>query len=105
MPARKIETEIAVGGERQFNDAMKGLNSNLKTLRSDMALTTAEFGKNDTSLQGLTKKQLILGQTISQQKEVVNAFKTRLEAVEKQYGKNSAQADKAGKLLIPQKLN
>lgn len=56
MPARKIETEIAVGGERQFNDAMKGLNSNLKTLRSDMALTTAEFGKNDTSLQGLTKK-------------------------------------------------
>lgn len=70
MPARKIETEIAVGGERQFNDAMKGLNSNLKTLRSDMALTTAEFGKNDTSLQGLTKKQLILGQTISQQKEV-----------------------------------
>lgn len=99
MPTRKIETEIAVGGERQFNDAMKGLNSNLKTLRSDMALTTAEFGKNDTSLQGLTKKQLILGQTISQQKEVVNAFKTRLEAVEKQYGKNSAQADKARQAL------
>ncbi len=99
MPTRKIETEVAVGGEKQFNDAMKGLNSNLKTLRSDMALTTAEFDKNDTSIQGLTKKQLILGQTISQQKEVVNAFKTRLEAVEKQYGKNSAQADKARQAL------
>lgn len=99
MPTRKIETEVAVGGEKQFNDAMKGLNSNLKTLRSDMALTSAEFDKNDTSIQGLTKKQLILGQTISQQEEVVNAFKTRLEAVEKQYGKNSAQADKARQAL------
>ena len=39
MATRKIGAEIALGGEREFNDAMKAINSNLKTLRTDMAAT------------------------------------------------------------------
>ena len=57
MATRTIGTEIVLQGEKAFNDAMKGLNSNLKNLRSDMAATTAEFADNANSMDDLTAKQ------------------------------------------------
>ena len=54
MPVRKIQTEISIGGEKAFNDAMKSSNSNLKTLRTDMAAVSSEFRKSENSIQALT---------------------------------------------------
>ena len=34
MATRTIGTEIVLSGEKQFNDAMKGVNNNLKNLRT-----------------------------------------------------------------------
>lgn len=94
MPTRKIETEISLGGEKQFNDAMKSCNSNLKTLRTDMAAVSSEFRKNENSVQALTAKQKILREQYAQQREIVDALRTRLEHVTEAYGEDSAQADK-----------
>ena len=94
MPTRKIETEISLGGEKQFNDAMKNCNSNLKTLRTDMAAVSSEFRKNENSIQALTAKQKILREQYAQQQAVVEALRTRLQSVAKTYGEDSAQADK-----------
>lgn len=94
MPTRKIETEISLGGEKAFNDAMKSCNSNLKTLRTDMAAVSSEFRKNENSVQALTAKQKILREQYAQQQEIVDALRTRLEHVTEAYGEDSAQADK-----------
>ena len=94
MPTRKIETEISLGGEKQFNDAMKSCNSNLKTLRTDMAAVSSEFRKNENSVEALTAKQKILRQQYEQQREIVDALRTRLEHVTEAYGEDSAQADR-----------
>jgi len=94
LPVRKIETELTLGGEKAFNDAMKSANSNLKTLKSDMAAVSSEFRKNENSVQALTAKLRIQRDQYKQQQEVVRALTERLKAVEEAYGKDSAQADK-----------
>ena len=94
MPVRKIETEISVGGEKAFNDAMKSANSNLKTLRTDMAAVSSEFRKNENSIQALTAKQKNLREQYEQQQEIVSALTERLKAVEEASGSESAAADR-----------
>lgn len=105
MPTRKIETEISLGGEKAFNDAMKSCNSNLKTLKSDMAAVSSEFRKNENSVQALTAKQKILREQIKQQQAVYDALRTRLQNVIKTYGENSAQADKLRRQLNGVKIS
>ncbi len=94
MAVRRIETELTLGGEKQFNDQMKAVNSNLKTLKTDMAAVSSEFRKNENSVEALRAKQKILQEQYRQQEEIVNALSKRLEHVKEIYGENSAQADK-----------
>ncbi len=99
MAVRKIGAEVALGGEKEFNDALKNCNSNLKNLRSDMAAVSSEFRKNEDSTEALTAKQKILQETYDQQKEVVDALTKRHAAMIKEWGEESSQADKARQAL------
>ena len=94
MAVRKIQTEISLLGEKEFNDQMKAVNSNLKTLKSEMALTSSEFKGQANSTEALRAKQKVLSEQYEQQAEKVRALKEMLEKVEKTYGENSAQVDK-----------
>ena len=94
MAVRKIQTEISLLGEKEFNDQMKAVNSNLKTLKSEMALTSSEFKGQANSAEALRAKQKVLSEQYEQQAEKVRALKEMLEKVEKTYGENSAQVDK-----------
>lgn len=94
MATRTIETDLILGGEKKFNDQMKAVNSNLKTLRSDMAVCTAEFKGNEKSTAALAKKQEILTETVDQQREKVRALEARHAKMVKTYGAESAAADK-----------
>lgn len=94
MAVRKIETELALTGEQAFNDQMKAVNSNLKTLKSDMAAVTAEFDGNADSVEALTARQSILQDSVDQQRVKVDALRSMYEKVAETYGENSAQADK-----------
>ena len=100
MAVRTIATELTLGVEKQFNDQMKAVNSNLKTLKTDMAAVSSEFRKNENSTEALRAKQKILQDQYQQQQEVVNALTKRLEHVKEVYGEDSAQADK-----LKQQLN
>lgn len=94
MATRKIDTELSLTGEKEFNDQMKAVNNSLKTTRSEMAVVTAEFGKNSTKIKALTAEQKILKQTLEDQKAKEKALSDQLKAAEQAYGKNSAQAQK-----------
>lgn len=94
MATRKIDTELSLTGEKEFNDQMKAVNNSLKTTRSEMAVVTAEFGKNSTKIKALTAEHKILKQTLEDQKAKEKALSDQLKAAEQAYGKNSAQAQK-----------
>lgn len=93
MAVRKIETEISLLGEKEFNDQMKAVNSNLKTLKSEMALTSSEFKGQANSAEALRAKQKVLSEQYEQQAEKVKALEKMLEKAKSAYGENSAQVD------------
>lgn len=94
MAVRKIETELALTGEKEFNAQMTAVNSNLKTLRSDMSAVSAEFDGNADSVEALTAKQRILQDSVDQQRVKVDALRAMHAKAAEAYGENSAQADK-----------
>lgn len=94
MATRRLETEIALTGEKQFNDAMKSINSNLKTLRSEMAVVTSEFDQNAGSVDALSAKQKVLQQSVDQHRAKVEALQQMYQKQVAAYGENSAAADK-----------
>ena len=93
MATRTIGTEIVLSGEKQFNDAMKGVNNNLKNLRTDMSLVSAEFEGNADSMDALTAKQKLLEQTVDQHKAKVAALSEMYKRQVELNGENSAKAD------------
>ena len=95
MSTRRIATEIVLGGEKEFNSAMTAINSNLKTLRTDMAATSAEFDGNADSIDALTAKQKILAETAAQNDAKVDALRQRYEHLKATLGEDAAATDKA----------
>lgn len=94
MAPRQISTEIVLSGEKQFNDAMRGVNNNLKNLRSEMAVVSAEFDGNADSMEALTKKQSLLRESVEQHRAKVSALNEMYEEQKRLKGENSAAADK-----------
>ena len=99
MATRQIATEIVLGGEKEFNSAMTAINSNLKTLRTDMAATSAEFDGNADSIDALTAKQKILAETAAQTDAKVDALRQRYEHLKETLGEDAAATDKAKQAL------
>lgn len=99
MSTRQIATEIVLGGEKEFNSAMTAINSNLKTLRTDMAATSAEFDGNADSIDALTAKQKILAETAAQNDAKVDALRQRYEHLKATLGEDAAATDKAKQAL------
>ena len=94
MSTRTIGTDIVLKGEKEFNSAMTAVNSNLKTMKSDMALVSAEFDGNAGSVEALTAKQKILSDSVDQHKAKVDALNRMYQRQVELNGENSSGADK-----------
>lgn len=99
MATRKIDTELALTGEAEFKAAMKDANSVLAITKTEMALVTAEFGKNDKSMAALTAQSKVLSDQLEneQQKEALTAG--QLEKTRKKYDELRASGDANEKTL------
>lgn len=94
MATRTIGTELKLTGEKEFNQQMKAVNAGLKTTKSDMAALTSKFADNANSMKALLEKQKLLRSSVEQHKEKVDALTKQYKAAAKQYGENSAMAQK-----------
>lgn len=54
---KKIGAKIVVDGEREFRTALTACKNTTNQYKSELALLTAQFDKNQNSLEALTKKQ------------------------------------------------
>lgn len=94
MTVRTIATDLKLTGEKEFNDQMKAVNSNLKNLKTDMAAVSSEFEGNADSVDALAAKQKILQETFDQQRVKVDALASQYEKAKKKLGENHHLTDK-----------
>lgn len=94
MATKSINTKLKLEGEAEFNDQIKAINSNLKTLRSDMKVVTATYDDNGSSIAALNEKQKILDQTQEESAKKVALLKARYDEACKAYGENSSAAQR-----------
>ena len=100
MANNDIKQKIVLEGEKQYRDAIKDAQRNLKTLRSELKAETAELGNNATAQQKNEAKVKSLKKQIAEQEKLVKANSEALEEVKQKYGDN---ADAVAK--YEQKLN
>ena len=93
MAVRTISTSIKLDGEQEFKKQMSSVNSELKNLKSEMALATAEFKGNANSMDALTAKGRVLQQQYAQQAEKVKALEKAVADASDAYGEADKRTD------------
>lgn len=94
MAVRTITTRLALDGEAQFKQAMTSINGALRNLKSELALSEAQFKGQANSVEALTAKNNILKQSVDQQKEKVRALAQAVVDATAAHGENSAVTDR-----------
>ena len=77
---------VKLTGESEYRRALQQITSELKVMSSQMQIVTATYGKNDTSVEGLTARNKVLNEQIETQKQKVDTLKQALESSQAQYG-------------------
>lgn len=93
MAVRTISTSIKLDGEQEFKRQMDAVNSELKTLKSEMSLVTAEFSGQANTVDALTAKNRVLRQQYEQQAEKVNVLEKAVKDATEAYGDADKRTD------------
>ncbi len=86
--AYDIGPKIGIEGEAEFRQAINGINTNLKTLGTEMLAVTSSFDKNEKSTESLTAKNKVLNKQIDEQKNKLSELEKGLKASAEKYGEN-----------------
>jgi len=88
LAGNDIKQKIVLEGEKEYNQALKDAQRNLKTLRSELKAETAELGANATAQQKNEVKAKSLQKQIKEQEKVVKTYQEALAEVKEKYGDN-----------------
>ena len=92
--ATNIGAKIQLEGEAQFRKAVTDINTNLRTLGTEMTMVKSQFDKGDKSIESYTKKNEVLNKQIGEQKNKISELEKGLKASAQNYGENSTQTQK-----------
>lgn len=87
MPSYDIGPRIGIEGEKEFRNAIKAIDSQVRALTNEIKTLSKEYDANDSSLEGVTKKQNALNQAIETSRK-------RIELLTSQYEKQVAELKK-----------
>ena len=93
MAVRMISTSIKLDGEQEFKKQMASVNSEMKNLKSEMALATSQFKGQANSMEALTAKGQILRREQEQQAEKVRALERAVSDAAEAYGEADSRTD------------
>ena len=93
MATRTISTSIKLDGEAEFKKQMSSVNSELKTLRTEMAYSEEAFKGQANTMEALTAKDKLLRKEIEQQEEKVRALEQAVSDSTEAYGENDKRTD------------
>lgn len=78
--------KIGIDGEKEFKNALKDINQSFKVLGSEMNLVSAQFDKNDKSVQAVTARNAVLNKEIEAQKDKISTLKQALSNASESFG-------------------
>ena len=90
MP-KEIKQRIVLEGEKEYNQAIKEAQRNLRTLKSELKAESAELGRNATEQQKNEAKTKSLQKQIKEQEKIVQTLKAALEEAREKYGDNAEE--------------
>ena len=79
MPTREIKTRLKIEGDSAYQSAIKKINSELTTLRSEMKVVDAQFAGNEKSMEALEAKSEALTRQYDKQKEKLETLRAALK--------------------------
>ena len=89
--AKEIKQKIVLSGEKEYNQALKDAQRNLKTLQTALKAETAELGKNASEQDKARVKAESLRKQIAEQEKVVKTLQEALAKAREEYGDNEAE--------------
>ena len=81
-----IGPKIGIDGEAEFRKAIQSINTNIKTLGTEMLAVTSAYDANDKSVAALTARNQVLVKQIDAQKEKLAKLQEGLDAAAAKYG-------------------
>lgn len=84
--AYDIGPRIGIDGEAEFRKAIQNINTNIKTLGTEMLAVTSAYDANDRSAAALTARNEVLVKQIDAQKEKLAKLQEGLAASAEKYG-------------------
>lgn len=91
---RKLETEIKVSGEAEYNQAIGRINRELKTLGAELKYTSAAYEENADSVEASSKKSDVLNRTLDTQRQKVDILRKAVEESTQKYGENDRRTQR-----------
>ncbi|VUZ27852.1 Uncharacterised protein [Acetobacterium wieringae] len=83
-----IGLKIGIEGEAEYRKSIRDINTENKTLKTEMESVTSAFDKNDKSQQNLTKQNEILTRQIELQRKKIQESQVILEKSTAEYGES-----------------
>lgn len=80
--------KIGLEGEKEFKKSIAEINQEFKVLGSEMKLVTAQFDKNDTSVEALTARQGVLTKEVDAQRQKVETLRAAMQNAAESFGEN-----------------
>ena len=91
MAKADISAKIGIDGESEFRKQLQNCEAGLKVLRSEMQIVTAEFGRNATSEEALTKQNDVLTRSVYSLNDKLELQKRALAACVENLGEADTQ--------------
>lgn len=97
--AATIGGKVKLDGEAEYRSAIKNINSEVKTLQSEMKAAASSFDENATAEEKAQKSAGLLADAMEQQQKKIDLVSERLSMANDAYGEGSAQSQKYRKEL------
>ena len=94
MPVREISTKISLDGETEFNKQMEEIDSNLRSLNTELKASTAKFLDAADSEEALAEKSALMNERVDQQEKKLEALRQMLQDVKENHADNTREVDK-----------
>lgn len=89
-----IGVKAEASGFSEFRKAISQLNTEMRTLGSEMKLATSQYDKNDKSIESYTAKNEVLTKEIDKQKEKIDVLSKAYDKAKSELGENNKATQK-----------
>ncbi len=80
--------KLGIEGEKEFRNALKGINSTFKVLRSELTLVSSQFDKQDKSVEAVSARSRVLNKEIEEQQKKIALLTSALENATQSFGES-----------------